>query len=106
MQAVFGIVFAGWDMDIALPSAQSVPWLILIGFAGLIAHFCLTTALTLAPATVVVPIDFARLPAIAVVGMLFYSEPLDIYVLIGAVLIFGGNYINILSELPSPNRKS
>ncbi|GAA6165158.1 DMT family transporter [Pelagimonas sp. KU-00592-HH] len=106
MQAVFGIVFAGWDMDIALPSAHSVPWLILIGFAGLIAHFCLTSALTLAPATVVVPIDFARLPAIAVVGMLFYAEPLDIYVLIGAVLIFGGNYINILSELPSPNRKS
>ncbi|WP_299350473.1 DMT family transporter [uncultured Shimia sp.] len=98
MQAVFGIVFAGWDLDIAAPSAQSVPWLVLIGCAGLLAHFCLTTALTLAPASVVVPIDFIRLPAIAVIGMLLYNESLDIYVFIGALLIFGGNYYNILTE--------
>ena len=98
MQAAFGILFAGADLDIALPSAQSLPWLILIGCAGLLAHFCLTTALSIAPATVVVPIDFVRLPAIAVVGMLFYNEPLDILVLLGAVLIFGGNYLNIWYE--------
>lgn len=98
MQAVFGIVFAGWDMDITLPSIQSAPWLILIGCAGLMAHFCLTTALSIAPATVVVPIDFVRLPVIAVVGMMFYNEPLDIFVFLGAVVIFGGNYLNILNE--------
>ncbi len=42
MQAMFGILFAGFDLDIALPSAASVPWLILIGCAGLLAHYCLT----------------------------------------------------------------
>ena len=98
MQAVFGILCAGADLDIALPSAASVPWLVLIGCAGLLAHYCLTTALSIAPATVVVPIDFVRLPAIAVIGMMFYNEPLDIFVLIGAVLIFGGNYLNIWFE--------
>ena len=45
------------------------------------AHFCLTTALTLAPAAVVIPFDFIRLPAIAVVGLLLYNEPLDGFVL-------------------------
>ena len=98
MQAVFGIICAGWDGDIALPDATTLPWLLLIGCAGLLAHFCLTTALSIAPATVVVPIDFARLPLIAVIGMAFYNEPLDIFVFLGAALIFAGNYYNLLTE--------
>ncbi|SEP60596.1 DMT family transporter [Thalassovita taeanensis] len=98
IQAVLGVICAGYDGDIALPSATSAPWLVLIGCAGLLAHFCLTTALSIAPATVVVPIDFIRLPAIAVVGMVFYDEPVDIFVLLGALVIFGGNYLNIWSE--------
>ena len=95
MQAGFGIIAAGYDGDIALPSAASVPWLVLIGCAGLLAHFCLTTALSLAPASVVMPIDFVRLPVIAVIGALFYNEALDLWVFVGAVLIFGANYANI-----------
>lgn len=98
MQAVFGIICAGIDFDIALPSRDSVPWLVLIGFAGLVAHFCMTKALALAPASVVMPVDFVRLPAIALIGMLLYSEPLDALVFLGAALIFGANYLNILRE--------
>ena len=45
-----------------------------------------------------IPVDFARLPVIAVIGMLAYGEALDIMVLAGAVLIFVGNYSNILHE--------
>jgi len=98
MQAIFGIICAGWDMEIALPTAQAAPWLVLIGCAGLLAHFCLTTALRIAPATVVIPIDFFRLPLIAIVGMLLYGEPLELAVFAGALAIFAGNYLNILSE--------
>ncbi|WP_417524154.1 DMT family transporter [Marinovum sp.] len=97
MQAVFGLVCAGYDGDIALPTTATLPWVVLIACAGLVAHFCLTTALKLAPAAVVMPIDFARLPVIALVGMWFYDEPLDLLVLLGAVIIFGGNYLNIWS---------
>ncbi|MDF1801430.1 DMT family transporter [Thalassovita sp.] len=98
MQAVFGVFCAGIDGDIALPSIAALPWLVLIGCAGLFAHFCLTTALASAPATIVIPFDFARLPLIAVVGMLIYDEPLDLWVVLGAAVIFGGNYLNIWSE--------
>nr|WP_319948027.1 DMT family transporter [uncultured Shimia sp.] len=98
MQAIFGIICAGWDMDITLPSAKASPWLVLIGCAGLLAHFCLTTALRIAPATVVIPIDFFRLPLIAVIGMVLYGEPLEMAVFLGALAIFSGNYLNILSE--------
>ena len=98
MQAVFGLICAGYDGDIAIPSIASMPWLVLIAFAGLLAHFCLTTALSLAPATVVMPVDFIRLPVIATVGMLFYAEAIDVWVFVGAAIIFAGNYMNIWSE--------
>ncbi|WP_422049647.1 DMT family transporter [Shimia sp.] len=99
MQAGLGLLFAGFDGDIALPSWESLPWIILISCAGLVAHFCLTTALSLAPAAAVMPIDFIRLPLIAVVGMSLYGEPLDLWVLVGATIIFAGNYLNILTQI-------
>ena len=98
IQAVFGLLTTGWDGDIAWPSAAAWPWLVLLGIGGLAAHTCITNALKVAPATVVVPLDFMRLPVIAIVGMLFYAEPMDAWVFLGAGLIFFGNYVNILSE--------
>ncbi|NRB00713.1 MAG: DMT family transporter [Rhodobacteraceae bacterium] len=98
MQSGFGIVMAGYDGDIALPSAQSVPWLVLIGIAGVVAHLCVTSALSVAPAAIVAPLDFARLPVIAVIGAVWYGESIDVFVLVGAAVIFGANYLNIWNE--------
>ncbi|MEP2718604.1 DMT family transporter [Pseudophaeobacter sp.] len=95
MQLVMGLVMAGWDGDIALPSLAILPWVLLIGLAGLAAHFCFTNALAIAPATVVVPFDFARLPVIAVLGMLIYREDLDLWVFVGATVICLANYFNL-----------
>jgi len=75
-----------------------VPWLVVIGCAGLMAHVCLTTALSIAPATVVTPVDFLRLPLIAVIGLMVYGEAIDAFVLIGAAIIFGANYLNLWIE--------
>ena len=102
MQGVFGLITAGLDGVIHLPTWQTLPWLMLIGFCGVLAHLCLTTALSLAPASYVIPIDFARLPVIAAIGMLFYAEPLDPYVLLGAAIIFLGNLANIRAETRKP----
>lgn len=102
MQAVFGLICAGYDGDIQWPSSVTWPWLMLIGFGGLVAHFCLTKALRIAPASTVVPFDFARLPLIAIIGALFYNEPIDALVVLGAAIIFGANYLNIKTT-PTPN---
>ena len=56
------VICAGYDGDISLPSSSNFIWIIIIGIGGLLAHFCITKALQLAPATVVTPIDFCRLP--------------------------------------------
>jgi len=101
VQLVLGLIAAGHDGQIALPTAQSLPFLVALGCAGLLAHFCLTNALSIAPATLVVPMDFARLPVIAVVAMLLYGEPLEIWVFVGAGVIFAANLLNIRSETRS-----
>jgi len=95
IQACFGLLFAGYDGDIALPTTQTLPWVITIGIAGLTAHFCMTKALSIAPASVVMPIDFVRLPIIAVVGIVLYQEPVDALIFVGGGLIFAANYLNI-----------
>ena len=95
LQIIFGFICAGYDFSISIPSTETFPWLVLIGIAGLTAHFCLTKSLTLAPVSIVMPIDFVRLPLIAIIGMLFYGEFVDIYVFLGAALILIANYLNV-----------
>lgn len=104
LQSIFGLLCAGIDGEIALPSLQALPWLVMIALGGLVAHFCLTTALSIAPAPVVLPVDFARLPLIAVIGMLAYGEVVDIWVFVGAALIFAANYTNLLTETRAGRR--
>lgn len=101
MQFFFGAVIAGWDGLVSWPTLATLPWLFLIGGAGVLAHLCLTSALRLAPASFVMPIDFVRLPLIAVIGMVFYAEPVDLYVFGGAALIIIGNLINLRAQTAS-----
>jgi len=98
MQAVFGVVCGAYDGDFTLPSAALWPYAVLVGICGLFAHFCVTSALSIAPASVVSPMDFLRLPSAAILGLLLYNEALDPFVLIGAAIIFGANYANIRGE--------
>jgi drug/metabolite transporter (DMT)-like permease len=69
-----------------------------LGIAGLSAHYCLTNAFRTGDASVVVPIDFLRIPLIAVVGWWLYGEALDIFVFIGAALIVVGVLWNLRAE--------
>jgi len=80
------------------PGIADLPWIFAIGAMGLSAHYCITRALRIADAMVVVPIDFLRLPLIAVVGMALYGEPLEAPILLGAAVIFAGTYYSIRRE--------
>jgi drug/metabolite transporter (DMT)-like permease len=69
-----------------------------VGTAGLTSHYCLSNAFRSGDATLVVPLDFMRIPLIAVVGWAFYGERLDIFVLLGALIIVSGVLWNLRSE--------
>jgi drug/metabolite transporter (DMT)-like permease len=79
----------GWDI-----------WLPTLGIAvsGFLAHYCLTNAFRHGDATLVVPIDFLRVPLIALIGWLFYAETPELPVLLGAVVVVGGVLINLAAE--------
>jgi len=80
------------------PSAAVTPWLVVVGVTGLSAHYALTSALSHAPASIVAPMEFLRLPVVAVLGALVYGEPLHVAVFLGAALIVAGNLIGLRAE--------
>jgi len=84
----------GWEA----PALTDLPWILAIGAGSFAAHYSMTRAMKLADATLVVSIDFIRLPLIAVVGALFYAEPFDPMVIVGAAVIFAGTYFSISRE--------
>jgi len=80
------------------PVSADVPWIIAVGFGAFWAHYCMTRSMMLVDATVAVPIDFIRLPLIAVIGSTLYAEPFDPLVIVGAVVIFAGTYYSLSRE--------
>jgi drug/metabolite transporter (DMT)-like permease len=93
IQAALGVIpaIALWQW----PSAYVWGWLVVIGFCGTYSHWCLTQALLHADATIVVPMDFLRVPLAALTGWLVYAERIDLLTAAGAVLILGGNLLNL-----------
>ena len=100
LQTLFGLALS-FIGGFTWPSMAILPWLAVAGITGLTAHFSLTSALNVAPASVVAPMEFARLPIIALVGVWLYAEALDPLVFLGAAVIFVANYLNLK---PSGNR--
>jgi drug/metabolite transporter (DMT)-like permease len=109
-ESTFAIVF--WMNVIQLPlglmgadplfasklGLHELPALAGLGIAGVSAHYCLSNAFRAGDASLVVPLDFLRIPLIAVVGWWLYEEPLDIFVFAGAGLIILGLLWNLRSE--------
>jgi drug/metabolite transporter (DMT)-like permease len=95
MQLVFGLITSLLDGQLDIPTNENIFWIVTIGFAGLGAHYCITTALSLVPPTVVAPIDLLRLPIVVLIGVFFYSEQGDIFIYFGASLIIFANWLNL-----------
>jgi len=93
IQSGFGLIpaIAVWRS----PPVELWPAILVIAFTGTFSHYCMTRALFHAEAMVVMPMDFLRLPAGALIGWLLYQEGLDLFTTVGAVLILGGNLLNV-----------
>ncbi|WP_211333535.1 DMT family transporter [Sinobacterium caligoides] len=80
------------------PSPLAWFWLVVVALSALLAHWSMATALSHADLGVVIPMDFLRLPLIALVGYWFYQESIDLFLLFGAGLMLLGNVYNIRAE--------
>src|SRR5262249_47026202 len=83
------------------PSAALWPWVLVVALTALSAHYCLARAFQLADATVVVPMDFLRLPLIALLGLVLYGEGLTVWVGLGAAMILLAAWLNVRSVRPA-----
>jgi drug/metabolite transporter (DMT)-like permease len=82
--------------------SEQLPWIAGVAIAGISSHYFLSNAFRAGDATVVVPLDFLRIPLIAVVGWLFYGETVDVLVFAGAFLIILGVLWNLRAETRRP----
>lgn len=88
---------ASWS-TLVMPSAALWPWVVLVGASAMSAHYCLARAFAIGDASLVLPIDFLRLPVIALVAALMYGEAIDPWLFVGAALMVAGNMISLMSD--------
>lgn len=93
VQAVLGLgpALAVWQW----PTAAGWGWVAMIAVAGTYGHYCLASAMRHADATVVVPMDFLRVPLTALAGWAFYAEDITTLMALGTGLILAGNLLNL-----------
>jgi drug/metabolite transporter (DMT)-like permease len=80
------------------PQPVDLLWALVIGSGSFIAHYSMTRAMKLGDATLVVPIDFLRLPLIALIGAAAYGERVEAATFVGAAVIFAGTYYSLARE--------
>ena len=68
---------------------------IAVAVSGTFSHFCMARAMLYADATIVLPMDFLRVPLTAAAGWLIYAERMDAFTVLGALLILTGNLLNL-----------
>jgi drug/metabolite transporter (DMT)-like permease len=96
LQAVIGTGFLIYG--VTWPDPKTWFWTVLVGIGGLTAHYSLSRAFKLADAIIVAPMDFMRVPLIALVGVFVYDETLRLLVLVGGAFILAANALNIWGE--------
>jgi drug/metabolite transporter (DMT)-like permease len=93
VQSVLGLwpALATWRW----PSPAVWGWLFVIAFCGTFSHYCMARAMRHAQATVLVPMDFLRVPLTALAGWAIYAERIDLLMVVGTGLILAGNLLNL-----------
>ena len=100
MQSLLGLAPALWLWH--WPSPAVWGWVLLIAFCGTFSHYSMARAMRHADATLVVPIDYLRVPLTALAGWLIYAERMDLLTVAGTALILGGNVLNLRGAGATP----
>ncbi len=95
-----GPAVAAWQT----PVWQDVWWILAFGILSAVATQCITRSFAAAPASVVVPFQFLKLPFVALIALAWFAEPPDPWTWLGALVIFAGSYAMVRREAQASRR--
>jgi drug/metabolite transporter (DMT)-like permease len=97
LQLPLSLIFSDPLFPSQLGAPEALPVMGII-VSGLLSHFCLTNAFRAGDALIVVPMDFLRIPLIALIGWTLYGESIDVLVFVGSGFIMAGVFWNLWQE--------
>ena len=80
------------------PSISDIPLVLLMGVGFSAGQYFMARAFSLAPAAAILPFDFLRLLAAALIGALAFADAIDAWVLTGALVILAATIYGAKSE--------
>ncbi|MGZ0245507.1 MAG: DMT family transporter [Alphaproteobacteria bacterium] len=80
---------AAWALGgISVPAATDIPWLIGLAASATLAHWLLAKALGEADASLIIVVDFTKLPWITLGAFIFFGETPAVWAWVGGMVIF------------------
>lgn len=79
--------FAAWSW--ITPTGGQLGLLAVVAVLATAGHYCMTRAFAAAPMTVTQPVTFLQLVWASLLGVLFFAEPVDPFVIVGGGIIVG-----------------
>jgi drug/metabolite transporter (DMT)-like permease len=97
--ALLGVIAVGpaihaWQT----PAWSDVSWILVFGVLSLVAQQCITRSFAAAPASVVTPFQFLKLPFVALIALMWFAEEPDPWTWLGALVIFASAYVIVRRE--------
>jgi drug/metabolite transporter (DMT)-like permease len=80
------------------PGLADWPAVIGMSVTASLAHYCLAQAMRLVPISIIMPIDFMKLPLVAVFAWIFFGEPTNPWAWLGGAIIFGATWVLMRRE--------
>ena len=91
--ALLGVVSVGPALAVwTTPAWGDVSWILVFGVLSVLAQQCITRSFAAAPASVVIPFQFLKLPFVAAIALLWFAERPDPWTWLGALVIFASTY--------------
>ncbi len=87
--------------SLSWPSVENLLLIVVITAGVMTAHYCMARAFMLAEVITVAPMEFLRLPMIAVIGAWLYGESIELATVAGSAAILLGNYLNLRASAKS-----
>jgi len=77
---------------ISVPAVGDIPWLISLATSATLAHWLLAKALGEADASLIIIVDFTKLPWVTLGAFVFFSETPVVWAWVGGAVIFASTF--------------